>query len=49
MVKELTIKASLSYTDQDFRETVEGFCKGKPIDLSLEYLAGSRPFGRVII
>ncbi|KAF2093741.1 GroES-like protein [Rhizodiscina lignyota] len=29
MIKELTIRASLAYNDDDFRETVAAFCEGK--------------------
>lgn len=36
MMKELTIKASMSYNDQDFRETVESFCSGTSLDPSLD-------------
>jgi (R,R)-butanediol dehydrogenase/meso-butanediol dehydrogenase/diacetyl reductase len=36
MTKELTIKASLSYIEEDFRETVEAFCSGKLLDPSLD-------------
>lgn len=28
MMKEVTIKASVAYNDQDFKETVEAFCSG---------------------
>jgi hypothetical protein len=34
MLKEITIKASLAYNDEDFRETVEAFSKG----MQSEYL-----------
>ena len=29
MLKEITMKACLSYTDEDFRETVDAFVAGK--------------------
>lgn len=29
MLKEITMKASMSYTDDDFRETVDAFVAGK--------------------
>ena len=29
MLKEITMKSSLSYTDEDFRETVDAFVAGK--------------------
>jgi len=29
MLKELTIKASMAYNDEDFKETIEAFVEGK--------------------